>query len=214
MDRRAHWEAVYRTKGDADLSWFQERPAVSLSLIERITPKPRSAVDVGAGQSSLAGALLDLGIARIAAVDVSAAAIERAKARLGGRAGLVTWVVADIAAEPAPDLGVAELWHDRAVFHFLTEEQDRRRYAALAARTVAPGGHAMIATFGPAGPEKCSGLPVRRHDAAGIAAELGSAFELVDSADERHVTPWGKPQEFAYAVLRRVGGGPAARPAP
>jgi SAM-dependent methyltransferase len=203
MDRHAHWEAVYQNKADADLSWFQARPLLSLKLIEAIRPRPRSVIDIGAGQSSLAGELVAMGIPVVAALDVSEAALERARVRLGERAEQVRWIAADVAAEPPPVLGQFELWHDRAVFHFLTEADDRRRYAALAASTVKPGGHVVIATFGPDGPEKCSGLPVRRYDAEAIAAELRPAFELVGSDAETHQTPWGKGQAFTYAVLRR-----------
>jgi SAM-dependent methyltransferase len=203
MDRHAHWETVYRNKADAELSWFQARPELSLKIIEEIKPRPRSAIDIGAGQSSLAGDLVAMGIPVVAALDVSEAALERARVRLGERAEQVRWIAADVAADPTPELAKFDLWHDRAVFHFLTEAEDRRRYAALTAKTVTPGGHVVVATFGPEGPEKCSGLPVRRYDAAGIAAELGPAFELVGSAAETHQTPWGKGQAFAYAVLRR-----------
>src|SRR5262245_31247139 len=133
MDRHAHWESVYQNKADADLSWFQARPSLSLELIGGIQPRPKSAIDVGAGQSLLAGALLEMGFPLVAALDVSEAALERARARLGERAGKVRWIVADVATEPPPELGEVELWHDRAVFHFLTDAEDRRRYAALAA---------------------------------------------------------------------------------
>jgi SAM-dependent methyltransferase len=203
MDRRAHWESVYRTKADADLSWFQERPTRSLELIRALEPRPRSAIDVGAGQSSLPGELLDLGITIVAALDVSQAAQERAKARLGERAAQVRWIVGDVASATPPALGTFELWHDRAVFHFLTDPDDRRRYAELAARSVAPGGHLLVATFAPEGPEKCSGLSVRRYDAGALAGEFTPAFELVTDDAETHRTPWGKPQPFTYALLRR-----------
>jgi SAM-dependent methyltransferase len=203
MDRRAHWEEVYRTKADADLSWFQERAAVSLELIAGISPRPRSVIDVGGGQSGLAGELLGIGVERVAVLDISGAALERARERMGEAASRVEWIEADVVAEPAPELGRFEFWHDRAVFHFLTGAEERARYAALAARTVMRGGHLVIAAFGPSGPEKCSGLEVRRWDAGSLAAELGAGFELLPGREENHVTPWGKPQAFTYALLRR-----------
>jgi SAM-dependent methyltransferase len=203
MSRREHWETVYRTKADAELSWFQARPGLSLEIVAGLSARPGSVADIGGGQSSLAGELLAMGVPRVAVLDISEAALERGRARLGTAASQVEWIVGDVVAEPAPELGRFDLWHDRAVFHFLTEEADRRRYAALAARTVAPGGHLLVAAFGPTGPEKCSGLPVRRWDAAGLAAELGDGFELLSGREEAHLTPWGKPQAFAYALLRR-----------
>lgn len=203
MNRQEHWETVYREKGDAELSWFQAQPAVSLSLIESLTPPPRSVVDVGGGQSALAGELLGRGVAEIAVLDISSAAVERGKKRLGQRADQVRWIVGDVL--DAQDLGACDLWHDRAVFHFLTDADDRRRYVAVASRAVRPGGHVILATFAPTGPEKCSGLPVRRYDASQLAAEFGGSFRLERSTAESHATPWGKSQDFTYVVLERTG---------
>jgi len=155
-----HWETVYTSKGDAELSWTQAEPAASLALIEEVCPAGR-VIDVGGGTSLLAARLLDRGYA-VTVLDISQAAIDRARQRLGARAGEVGWVVADVTA--APDLGTFDVWHDRAVFHFLTAPADRAAYAALLARTVPAGGHAVIATFALDGPEKCSGLEVRRYD--------------------------------------------------
>lgn len=200
MGRQAHWESVYRTRSDDELSWFQVQPAVSLSLIEGLRPAPRRAIDAGGGQSPLAGELLARGI-KVAVLDISAAAIERARKRLGPGAGRVRWIVADV-LEPQ-DLGPFDLWHDRAVFHFLTDREDRRRYVQAASRAVPEGGHAIVATFAPSAPEMCSGLPVHRYDAAGLASEFAPAFSLVDSATDAHATPWGKVQDFTYAVLQR-----------
>lgn len=203
MDRAAHWEGVYRAKGDRELSWHQDRPVVSLTLIDAIRPRPQRAIDVGGGQSAMAGALLERGVERVTVLEISPAAVERARARLGPAAGGVRWVVGDVLAPPE-GLGEFDLWHDRAVFHFLTEAEERERYIASAGAAVRPGGHAVVAAFAPSGPERCSGLPVCRYDAAGIAGAFAPAFELVASASETHMTPWGKPQDFAYAVLRRV----------
>ncbi len=202
MNPRHHWDTVYQTKGDTELSWFQSQPATSLALINALTPQPRRIIDIGGGQSPLAGELLNRGHTSVTVLDISAAAIERAQQRLGPDRNRVHWIVGDI-LEPL-DLGEADLWHDRAVFHFLTDPNDRRRYADALRRTLPVGGHAIIATFAPTGPEKCSGLPVRRYDAAALAAEFGSTYRLVNSATEAHTTPWGKPQDFTYIVLQRV----------
>jgi SAM-dependent methyltransferase len=205
--RRDHWQSVYTTKTDSELSWFQDRPTRSLDLIHRLAPRPVRVLDVGGGQSALVGALLDDGSGdppgSIAVLDIAPAAIERAKARLGPRSERVRWIVGDVLeVEHLPQV---DLWHDRAVFHFLTDGAEQRRYAEAAAKAVVPGGHLLVATFGPAGPEKCSGLPVARCDAAAIEAAFAPAFRLLASASEVHTTPWGKPQEFTYAMLRRNG---------
>lgn len=202
MERSTHWEQVYKTRGDTELSWFQARPTVSLELIDSLLPRPRSAIDVGGGQSALAGAMMDRGFDRVTVLDISRAAIERGRARLGPRADRVGWIVGDVLESEIAD--AFDLWHDRAVFHFLSSPEERRRYVAAASRAVAPGGHAIVATFAPTGPEKCSGLPVCRYDAAGLAREFGGSFEMVSAATEGHVTPWGKNQDFTYVVLRRV----------
>jgi SAM-dependent methyltransferase len=196
-----HWETVYTSKGDAELSWTQAEPAASLALIEEVCPAGR-VIDVGGGTSLLAARLLDRGYA-VTVLDISQAAIDRARQRLGARAGEVGWVVADVTA--APDLGTFDVWHDRAVFHFLTEPADRAAYAALLARTVPTGGHAVIATFALDGPEKCSGLEVRRYDGLALAAELGRQFRLLKSVPELHRTPWNAPQSFQYSLFERVG---------
>jgi SAM-dependent methyltransferase len=202
VDRKAHWEGVYRTKGDTDLSWFQTLPTHSLALIDALRPPPRRVIDIGGGQSALAGELLRRGIEQVTVLDISSAAIERGRQRLGPLAERVRWVVGDV-LDPL-DLDEVDLWHDRAVFHFLTEAEDRRRYADAAARTVAPGGSLIVATFALTGPEKCSGLPVRRYDAAALATEFGPSFRLSTSTSETHMTPWGKPQDFTYVVLERT----------
>lgn len=196
-----HWETVYASKGDAELSWTQAEPAASLALIEEVCPAGR-VIDVGGGTSLLAARLLDRGYT-VTVLDISQAAIDRARERLGARASEVGWVVADVAA--APDLGTFEVWHDRAVFHFLTTSRDRAAYTALLARTVPAGGHAVIATFALDGPEKCSGLEVRRYDGRALAAELGRQFRLLKSVPELHRTPWGAEQSFQYSLFERVG---------
>ncbi len=202
MNRVKHWEDVYQTKGDSELSWFQALPGVSLSLIESLRPRPGNVIDIGGGQSALAGELLNRGFEGVAVLDISNAAIERGKKRLGSLADRVQWKVGDVL--DIGELGPCDLWHDRAVFHFLTSAEDRRRYVAAASHAVRPGGWAIIATFSPAGPERCSGLPVCRYDPDSLAREFGEGFELVKSTRETHSTPWGKTQDFTYIVLRRA----------
>lgn len=204
MTRQQHWEGVYRAKGDTELSWFQAQPAVSLSLIEALRPRPRRVIDIGGGQSGLAGELLARGVEEITVLDIAGAAIERGRRRLGPLADRVRWLVGDVLE--AQELGEADLWHDRAVFHFLTDPEHRLRYVAAAARAVRAGGHAILATFAPTGPEKCSGLPVCRYDPAALAHEFEPAFGLVSTTTETHTTPWGKTQDFTYVVLNRTGG--------
>jgi SAM-dependent methyltransferase len=202
---KEHWEAVYESKSDAELSWTQPETGTSLSLIGEVCPAGRvptgRVIDVGGGTSLLAERLLDRGYS-VTVLDISKTAIDRARKRLGSRAGQVGWIVADVTADPA--LGTFDLWHDRAVFHFLTARADRTAYAALLERTVPVGGHAVIATFALDGPEKCSGLEVRRYDGRTLAAELGPQFELRKSVPEMHETPWGGRQSFQYSLFERV----------
>jgi SAM-dependent methyltransferase len=197
---RDHWDSVYSSKADADVSWTQSEPGLSLSLIREACAAGR-VIDVGGGSSPLAGRLLDAGYA-VAVLDISAAALARSRSRLGQRADTVRWMVADVTA--AIDLGTFDAWHDRAVYHFLVEPAQRAAYRELLARAVPVGGHAVIATFAPDGPEKCSGLPVRRYDGTALAAELGGRFRLLKTVPETHLTPWGNPQSFQYSVFARV----------
>ncbi len=207
MQAREHWDAVYQSKGDAQVSWTQPEPALSLSLIREFCQSGH-VIDVGGGTSTLVDRLLDAGYS-IAVLDVSAVALDRAKARLGPRAESVHWIVADVTT--ATNVGTYDVWHDRAVFHFLTEPADRTAYVAALSRSVPIGGHAVIATFALDGPETCSGLPVRRYDGSTLAAELGTGFALQASLPDTHLTPWGKPQQFNYAVFKRVGTVPRVR---
>lgn len=202
MSRREHWEAVYRDKADTELSWFQPHPGISLSLIEALRPAPRRVIDIGGGQSALASGLLARGIEDVTVLDIAETAIDRGRQRLGDRAQNIRWVVADVLA--ADDLGRFDLWHDRAVFHFLTDPRDRARYIASAAGAVVPGGHVIIGTFAPTGPERCSGLEVCRYDAAALASEFAGPFRMADSAAETHRTPWGAAQDFTYVTLERL----------
>lgn len=202
-DRKAHWEHVWETRRPGDVSWFQPRPDRSLALLDAAGIGPASAViDVGGGDSTLVDALLARGARHVTVLDVSGAALARARARLGAAAARVTWLEADVTRAELP-AGAYDAWHDRAVFHFLTDAADRRRYAAVAHATVRAGGTLVMATFAPDGPTRCSGLEVARYDGAGIARELGAGFELVSETRETHHTPAGAEQRFTYAVLRR-----------
>lgn len=200
-----HWESVYRDKDSQAVSWFRPHLDVSLRLLERAGLSTQSRViDIGGGASTLVDDLLDRGIARIAVLDLSAEALRVAQQRLGDRAAQVDWRVADITRAELPPAGF-DIWHDRAVLHFLTDPSAAQAYARSAAAALRPGGHAVIGGFASDGPEKCSGLTVARRDPADIAALLGADFELIDEARESHATPWGAPQSFAYALLRHRG---------
>jgi SAM-dependent methyltransferase len=200
---QAHWEDVYRRKDAGQVSWFRPHLEVSLALMAQAGLGPQTRViDVGGGASTLVDDLLAKGLTDITVLDLSATALEVARARLGAAASAVDWIAANLLEAPFAE-GRFDLWHDRAVLHFLTDEADVRRYAEQAARAVARGGHAVIGGFAPGGPERCSGLPVARRSAADIAAALGPAFELVGERSEVHRTPGAMPQAFAYALLRR-----------
>lgn len=203
-DRKTHWEDVYLQKSSAAVSWYRDHLDVSLRLLRESGLDAASRViDVGGGASTLVDDLLELGVGAMTVLDLSAASLRVAQARLGARAERVDWLTGDATRHSLPEAAFTH-WHDRAVLHFLTDGQDIRAYAAQAARAVAPGGHAVIGGFAPDGPERCSGLPVARRSAEDIAAALGPAFRLVSTAIERHLTPGGSAQSFAYALLRRT----------
>ena len=201
-ERKVHWESVYASRDEDDVSWYQARPAMSLELIARAAGgrgKEAAIIDAGGGASRLVDHLLDAGYADVTVLDIAAPALEKARARLGARARQARWIEADLLNwRPGRPYDV---WHDRAVFHFLTEAADRRRYVEVLKAALKPGGQAVIATFAPDGPEKCSGLPVMRHSPESIAAELGEAFALIEARDEHHTTPAGRAQHFNYARL-------------
>jgi SAM-dependent methyltransferase len=203
--RHAHWEGVYRAKKEEELSWHQDDPrkAKSFALIREFAPLTARIIDIGCGSSTLAGALIDDGYSNVTVIDISEAALERAKSLNASASGRIRWIVSDVVASPVLP-GPFDLWHDRAVFHFLTSQVDQKSYVDLCARNVAPGGHAVVATFALDGPEKCSGLPVQRYDGPGIEAAFQPGFELVKSDSQTHITPWGKPQAFCCSVLRRT----------
>ena len=200
--RKEHWEAVYQSKGETEVSWYQTEPHLSLELITSVAPtRDGRIIDVGGGASVLVDRLLDIPFKEIAVLDISETAPGKARARLGERAKRVRWVVAEVTE--APDLGTFDIWHDRAVFHFLTDAADRRKYVALARQTVPRGGHLIVASFADDGPKRCSDLNVCRYNAETMAAELGEGFSLVREAAETHTTPWGSTQSFFYGVFQR-----------
>jgi len=202
-DRQAHWDGVYRTKREAEVSWFQASPILSLDLIHASGGgRQASIIDVGGGVSRLVDALNEEGVANLTVLDVSEAAMESAKARLGTRAASVTWIVADVTQwEPTRTYDV---WHDRAAFHFLTAPEDRAAYAQRVRQAVRPGGHVIIGTFALDGPERCSGLPVVRHDAESIGTVLGPSFKLIETRRDDHQTPMGGSQKFQFSRFQRV----------
>ena len=203
MSAQEHWNHVYETKSSDAVSWFQPEPHTSLKLLDAAGLNRSSCViDVGGGDSRLVDTLVDRGVECVTVLDISAAAIARARTRLGSRASSVNWIVADVTTEwtVAPQ----NFWHDRAVFHFLVEERDRTRYVERLGRVLTPGGHAIIATFAPDGPTKCSGLPVMRYSAESLQTALGPEFLLVQSLVDPHATPMGATQSFLFAVFRKV----------
>ena len=200
--RKVHWDTVYGSKSETEVSWFQETAATSLDLLSYDGISEKSAiVDVGGGASRLVDALLDRGYADLTVLDLSAAALAAAKARLGDRASKVRWIVADITQWSPPVR--FDLWHDRAVLHFLTAPADRSAYLNVLRQASRPGGLVIIATFDLDGPDKCSGLPVQRYSPASLSAFLGADFEPVDHRAEMHATPWGSGQAFQFSRFVR-----------
>lgn len=200
MNAKEHWELIYQSKSEVEMSWTQPEPLMSLKLIGQVCPSGR-VIDVGGGTSILAERLLDRGY-KVAVLDVSEAAIERNRRRLGARASQIQWIIADVTVGLC--LGTFDVWHDRAVFHFLTTPDDRVAYRELLLQTVPVGGYAVIGSFALDGPEKCSGLEVRRYDGPMLALELGPQFSLLTTESEMHLTPWGKPQSFQFSLFKRV----------
>src|SRR5688572_16545185 len=204
MDRPGHWDTIYRTRGERDVSWFEQFPAVSLQMIEAAgLSADTCVVDVGGGESRLVDGLLARGLHCLAVLDVSREALVHARARLGEAAQTITWVEADVTG--AWSVEPMDIWHDRAVFHFLVAADDRRRYVSHLRETVKRRGSAIIATFAPDGPQRCSGLPVVRYSSATLADELGDGFRLIESRLHQHATPAGPIQSFQYSRFQRVG---------
>ena len=204
MQSQDHWQSVYEHRKPDEVSWYQPHLAQSLAFIDSChLARDARIVDVGGGASTLVDDLLARGYRSVAVIDLAAAALDAAKDRLGDRASSVDWIVGDVTTPLLPDHSV-DFWHDRAVFHFLTDDVTRAAYLAEVIRSVRPDGHLLVATFGLDGPDRCSGLPVARYDAAGIHAVFGDAFLVVGHASERHETPWGSVQSFVYCFCRRT----------
>lgn len=201
---QSHWEQVYSSKAPDAVSWYAPHLAESLAYISQTGVGPEAAiVDVGGGESTLVDDLLDAGYRNIEVLDLSAHALEVCKTRLGERAAQVSWRVGDVLAlEFAPQS--VDIWHDRAVFHFLTDPAQRQRYVEQVLKALKPGGFAIVGTFGPEGPTQCSGLPVARYSSDGLHAEFGAPFQLLDHATSLHTTPWGSTQQFVYCFCRRA----------
>jgi SAM-dependent methyltransferase len=202
IDVKSHWEEIYKTKPSTEVSWYQMRPALSLKLIE-VTgiEKGQSIIDGGGGSSTLVDCLLDEGYEDLAVLDISGRSLMIARARLGDREGDVEWYEAN-ATEFQPPRQF-DLWHDRAVFHFLTDEQDRRKYVNVLKEALMPEGYFVIATFAIDGPKRCSGLDTVQYDEESMSLELGDEFTLMEKTDEKHITPGGKEQKFTYLLYQR-----------
>jgi Methyltransferase domain len=202
MHPKQHWDTVYATKGERDVSWFEPSPDVSLAMIEAAgLTRDTCVIDIGGGESRLVDALVERGVTRVAVLDVAREALLHAQTRLGDNAREIAWIQADVTG--AWSWKDADIWHDRAAFHFLTTREDRDKYKQRLEAMLKLGGSAIIATFALDGPEKCSGLPVARYSPETLTSELGEGFVLVDSRRHVHTTPWGATQAFQYSLFKR-----------
>lgn len=204
MQSKDHWEKVYTTKSTDAVSWFQEHAENSLRLIQETgVPLNAAIIDIGGGASTLVDDLLAKGYSHLSVLDLSAAAMLAAQKRLGAQAKQVQWMEADITQKEF-SLHSFDVWHDRAVFHFLTSAEDRHAYVHAVLRAVKPGGHVIVATFAEDGPMQCSGLPVKRYNKDELHAEFGDAFTLTQHGKESHRTPFGTVQQFTYCYCRKL----------
>lgn len=200
---RDHWDRIYTTTRETDRSWYQGTPVLSLELIQDVGLRPATEIiDVGGGDSTLVDALLDRGAQRVTVLDLSAVALGRAQSRLGARAARVTWIEADVTHAVLP-AEAFDVWHDRAVFHFLTDPLDREVYVAQARHAIKPGGHLIVATFAAGGPTRCSGLDVARYSIDALGDVFADGFHPVIGGGAVHQTPTGQAQWFTYCCLRR-----------
>jgi SAM-dependent methyltransferase len=203
MDPAAHWDAIYKNKSPDALSWYRPHLDKSLALIERAAAnRSVSIIDIGGGEATLVDDLLARGYQDISVLDISPTAVAATRRRLGPREWRVTWRVADLMQAELPWQHF-DVWHDRAVFHFLTTPDQRAAYVRQLVHAVKPGGHVIVATFGPEGPARCSGLEVVRYDAGTLQGQLGEPFRLMESDTEMHRTPLGVSQQFLYCHFRR-----------
>ena len=202
MDAQTHWETIYGAKAADRVSWYRPHLELSLGFIERAAASRAAAIiDVGGGESTLVDDLLRCGFENITLLDISPTALEVTKQRLGPAAGRVHWIPGDV-TQVALAPRSFDIWHDRAVFHFLTTQEDRARYVRQVLNAMRPGGHVIVSTFGPEGPPKCSGLDVMRYNAEALHDQFGRSFRLVESTKELHVTPWGATQQFVYCYCK------------
>jgi SAM-dependent methyltransferase len=202
MDARSHWEQVYATKDPEQVSWFRPHLEQSLELIERAAPdRTASILDVGAGQSTLLDDLLALGYGKVTVLEISPTAMEALKVRVGQAGRAIQWICGNVTEAVLPEASF-DLWHDRALFHFLTAAEQRRSYVERVKRALKPGGSLIVSTFGPSGPERCSGLAAMRYDASSLGNEFGDRFRLVESSLELHETPSGAVQQFLSCWYR------------
>ena len=202
-DRQQHWESVYRNRAADQVGWFQPHAASSLRLIAESADTNAQIIDVGGGASVLVDDLLDAGYRNLTVLDLAESALAASRKRLGTRSQQVQWIVGDVTRAELPAAHY-DVWHDRAVFHFLTDPEDRARYVAQVLKCVKPGGHVIVAAFGPGGPLQCSGLDVVRYAPDALHAEFGAPFQLIKHETEIHHTPAGKEQEFVYCYCVRV----------
>lgn len=207
-DPNSHWNRVYREKTDAALNWHQAGATASLALFDSLRAGPETAlIDIDGGTARLVDALLGRGWQDLTVLDISPVALDQARNRLGRAGASVRWQAADITRWLPPRR--FDLWHDRAVFHFMVTAEDQAGYLAALEAGLAPGGHAVIATFAPDGPSQCSGLPVARYSPERLAETLGPGFALVTAQAHCHLTPWGAKQSFQYSLLRKLPQGGA-----
>jgi len=202
-DRHQHWEGLYRSKAADQVGWFQPHAASSLRLIGESAGPDARIIDVGGGASVLVDGLLDAGYRHLTVLDLAESALATTRARLGGRAQAVQWQVGDITRAELPAAHY-DVWHDRAVFHFLTDPADRARYVAQVLKSVKTGGHVIVAAFGPGGPLQCAGLDVVRYAPDALHAEFGASFRLLRHETEIHHSPAGEAQEYVYCYCRRI----------
>jgi 2-polyprenyl-3-methyl-5-hydroxy-6-metoxy-1,4-benzoquinol methylase len=202
MDPKTHWETIYTTKAPEEVSWYRAHLETSLALIEKAAGElSASIIDVGGGESTLVDDLIARGYRNITVLDISQTALDVARKRLGPAAEHVHWLAADITTVQL-DPGAYDVWHDRAVFHFLTSNEQRAAYVRNVAHAVKPGGHVIVSAFGLEGPAKCSGLDVVRYDAESLHGQFGKRFHLVESSKELHHTPFNTTQQFLYCYCR------------
>lgn len=202
LDRKTHWEGIYATKAPEDVSWFQPVPSTSLSFLEQANvPLTAKIIDIGGGDSLFADHLLDAGYTNVTVLDISGKAIERAQQRLGEKAAAVTWIVSDAAVFRPTE--TYDFWHDRAAFHFMTKEQDIANYCDVLSRGVKPGGVFVVGTFAENGPEKCSGISVKRYSEASLTAQFSRDFKKTHCTYVDHRTPFGTTQSFVFCSFTR-----------